>query len=93
MNDKPSSAEGLADELYREAAKALTEVMSAFLERQAAGSGDLGDDAAKNVATMIKIWTETGDYFIQRVRAEYPGIRDRQDIEILIEETRESSED
>ena len=93
MNDQQPTPEHTEDELFSEAATALTDTMTGFLRRQQEGAEELGDDGATAVATMIKIWTETGDYFIQRVRAEFPGLRDRQDIEIIIEETRKPPED
>lgn len=92
MNNPQPKPEQTANELFREGATSLTETMTGFLRRQQTGTKELGDDGAKAVATMIKIWSETGDYFIQRVRAEFPGIRDRQDIELIIEETREPPE-
>lgn len=89
MSDEHTESERLTRMMYREAATAFTSVMAEFLRQQK----DVSDSEESDVATMIQIWTETGDFFIQRVRAEFPDIRDQQDVELLIEETREPPEE
>ena len=93
MNDSLPKPEQIAYDMFLEAAPVLTDVMMQYLCRQEAGQQTSSAEEATAVAKMVQIWTELGGYFIQRVRTEFPGIRDRQDIELLIEETREPTDD
>jgi len=93
VNDSLPKPEQIAYDMFSEAAPVLTGVMMHYLRRQQAGQQTFSAEEAAAVATMAQIWTELGDYFIQRVRAEFPRIRDRQYIELLIEESRGPADD
>ena len=87
-DDLPKPEQIAWDMFRREAMPAITGVMTQFICRQQAGLQTFTTEEATAVAKMVQIWTELGSYFMDRVREEFPHIRDYQDIERLIQESR-----
>ena len=87
-DDLPKPEQIAWDMFCREALPAITGVMTQFICRQQSGLQTFTTEEATAVAKMVQLWTEAGSYFVDNVREEFPHIRDYQDIERLIQESR-----
>ena len=86
-----SEAERVAWEMFRwQALPALGKVLCAWHLRCGHKSQSaLVTDEAVAAVTMFRIWQEVFQFYTTRVREEFPHIRDYQEVERIIRESRD----